>query len=143
MLGPGEDLSVEEAEPAVLIADPGTECLRDRLQLRRSGHPGVQQLRRESRLQDAVGPHPAPVLPVLRVREAPGARGRCDVGEPGGPCPRQQATSGLRLAAVGQRSLLVEPHPLVEGRYRREPCEAEVVAVCLLYTSDAADDLVC
>src|SRR5450631_2184646 len=104
-LGPGEDLSVEDAEPAVLIADPGTERLRDRLQLRRSGHSGVQQLRRESRLQDAVGPHPAPVLTVLRVREAPGARGRCDVGEPGGPCPRQQATTGLRLAAVGQRSL--------------------------------------
>ena len=26
-LGPGEDLSVKDAESAVLIADPGTECL--------------------------------------------------------------------------------------------------------------------
>jgi hypothetical protein len=28
-LGPGEDLSVEDAEPAVLIADPGTERLKE------------------------------------------------------------------------------------------------------------------
>ncbi len=116
---PGRPPSAASRPPAV----------RQPLQVGAAGVPLAQRLPGQRRIAHPVRPHAAPVGAARRVGVAPDARGRGDVGEPGGPGPGGEPPAGVRLAAVGARAPLVERHPLVQFGQRRVPGEAVVVAV--------------
>ena len=89
----------------------------------------AEQLLRQRRAGDPLGPHPAPPLTGLRRGEAPRAGGRVDLRQSRGVRPGQQVTAGVGLPAVRSCCRLVELQPPVEAGQPGIPRERRVVAV--------------
>ncbi len=116
-------------DPAVGVGGPVAPGLCHPLELPGRGEALAEQLLRQRRAGDPLGPHPAPPLTGLRRGEAPRAGGRVDLRQSRGVRPGQQVTAGVGLAAVRSCCRLVELQPPVEAGQPGIPRERRVVAV--------------
>ena len=122
-------MSVQSAEPAVLVIDPAAPAVSEASKIGVIGEAGVDRLPGEFGVQYPSSPGSSPVLAFGRGGVAPRRGASVQRLEAGLPCPAHEAPSGIRFATRSPGESTVQREPLVQFRDLREPGEAGVVAV--------------